>query len=489
MTDNQPPHFPASAQLPPERLTDTADRVTVFNARAAFQVRRPPPGYQRLLAREYRYHIPPGQRVLEIGCGVGDLLAAVEPACGVGIDFSPAMVQAARERHPDPRLQFLEQSAETFSLPTAEPFDYVIISDTLSFVDDILQVFRRLSPCLHAWTRIVINFHSHLWRPWLRVAEWLGWRFPHRSRNWVTTQDVTNLLELAGYEVVSRESRLMFPFVVPGLSFLFNRILAPTPGFNLFALTNWVIARQPVTLPEETSVSVICACRNESGNIPEIVRRLPAFPGPSELIFVEGHSRDDTLAECQRQAVANPERDIRVFQQTGRGKGDAVRLGFAEARYDIVLILDADMTVPPEDLPEFVRVLTSGRAEFVNGSRLLYPMEEAAMRFLNLLGNKAFALGFSFLLGQAVKDTLCGTKVLLRRDYERIAAGRSYFGDFDPFGDFDLIFGAAKLSLRMRDFPVRYRARTFGETQISRFRHGWLLIQMFCFAMTRLKWR
>jgi hypothetical protein len=114
-------------------------------------------------------------------------------------------------------------------------------------------------------------------------------------------------------------------------------------------------------------------------------------------------------------------------------------------------------------------------------------MESQAMRFLNLLGNKFFSLTFSWLLGQSVKDTLCGTKVLWKSDYEQIAANRAYFGDFDPFGDFDLLFGAARLNQKIVDLPIRYRERTYGSTNVQRWKHGWLLLKMVLFASRRIK--
>lgn len=231
---------------------------------------------------------------------------------------------------------------------------------------------------------------------------------------------------------------------------------------------------------------MICPCRNERGNIEEVVRRLPALGSSTELIFVEGHSTDGTLEECRRMAAAHPERGIKVFVQAGRGKGDAVRLGFAQATGDLLMILDADLSVVPEDLPQFYGALVSGTGEFVMGSRLVYAMDPRAMRFLNLLGNRFFGLLLSRLIGQPIKDSLCGTKVMWRRDYERLAAGRAYFGDFDPYGDFDLIFGAAKLNLRIVEIPVRYRERTYGAPSISRFADGWLLLRMSALAAGRL---
>jgi len=207
----------------------------------------------------------------------------------------------------------------------------------------------------------------------------------------------------------------------------------------------------------------------------------------TEIIFIEGHSTDRSWEELQRVQNKYPDRNLRVLKQNSRGKGGAVREAFAAAKGDLLFILDADLTMPPEELPKFYEVARSGTAEFVNGVRLVYPMEQQAMQFLNMIANKIFGLTFSWLLGQKIKDTLCGTKVLFRADYERIAQNRSYFGDFDPFGDFDLLFGAAKLNLRMLDLPIRYRARTYGETNIHRWSHGWLLLRMVIFAARRLK--
>ena len=207
----------------------------------------------------------------------------------------------------------------------------------------------------------------------------------------------------------------------------------------------------------------------------------------TEIIFVEGHSTDNTWDEIQRVAKKYPDRQIKILQQSGAGKGNAVREGFAAASGDILMILDADLTMPPEELPKFYDVLASRHAEFANGVRLVYPMEKEAMRFLNMCANKFFSIAFTWLLGQPVKDTLCGTKVLFRKDYESIVANRSYFGNFDPFGDFDLLFGASKLNLKIADVPIRYRNRTYGSTNIHRWKHGLLLLRMTMFAARKLK--
>ncbi|MGE0759682.1 MAG: glycosyltransferase [Pirellulaceae bacterium] len=465
-----------------EALRDFFDRLAPVRARWRS------PGYHAELRRNYQFFIPPGARVLQIGCGIGDLLAELQPSFGVGVDFSPEMIRQARQRHPEPSLHFVEQVAEELALDYP-PFDYIILSDTLTFLEDIVAVLRELRPYCHARTRIITNFFSRLWQPALWLAEQLGLRYPQPMLNWVTSPDVSNLLELAGFEVVLRDSRILLPTAWPVIAPFCNRVLATLPLLRHFCLTNWIVARLPMSLPETTGVSIVVPCRNEADNIPDVVRRWPALPGPSEIIFVEGHSSDDTWARCEQLVRDNPHRSIQALRQQGKGKGDAVRLGFAAARHEILVILDADLTVPPEEVTGFVEVLTRGHAEFVNGSRLLYPMDDEAMRFLNLLANKTFAWMFSWLLGQSVKDTLCGTKVLLRSDYLRLAEQRAYFGDIDPFGDFDLIFGAAKLGLKMRDYAIRYRARTYGTTQIRRFRDGWALLKLYLWAIVKMKWR
>ncbi|HEX3554160.1 MAG TPA: glycosyltransferase [Thermoanaerobaculia bacterium] len=441
--------------------------------------------YHRRLARIYRFLVPPGLRVLELGCGAGDLLAALEPAAGVGIDFSGEMVRRATARHP--HLRFLQADAHEIDGP-GETFDVVILSDLVNDAWDVQRLFERIRPLTTPRTRVILNVYSRLWELPLALAQRLRLARPVLHQNWLTVHDVTNLLRLAGFAPVRHWEEVLLPLPIPLLAPLCNRFLVKLWPFRHLALCNFVVAR-PAARPreEEPLVSVVVPARNEEGNVPAVFSRLPEMGRGTELIFVEGHSTDGTWAAIEREIAAHPERRARACRQTGRGKGDAVRLGFAQASGDVLMILDADLTVPPEDLPRFYEVIRSGQGEFVNGVRLVYPMEEQAMRFANLLGNKLFSLVFSWLLGQPVKDTLCGTKVLRRNDYEQLAANRAYFGDFDPFGDFDLLFGGAKLNLEIVEVPVRYRERTYGTTNIQRWRHGWLLLEMCAFAAGRIK--
>jgi glycosyltransferase involved in cell wall biosynthesis len=310
------------------------------------------------------------------------------------------------------------------------------------------------------------------------------------QQNWLTLEDVDNLLMLSGFERVHHRTEILFPVPIPGLRALANEYAAKIWPFRYLALTHVVVARpspRGADAARQPTVSVVVPARNEAGNIERIVCETPEMGGGTEIVFVEGHSTDDTFAKVEAATRATPARPIHLHRQLGVGKGDAVRLGFEKASGDILMVLDADLTVDPSMLPRFYEALQSGRGEFINGVRLVYPMEEEAMRPLNFLGNKFFSLAFSWLLGQPIKDTLCGTKVLWREDYARIVANRSYFGDFDPFGDFDLLFGAAKLSLKIVELPVRYGARRYGTTNIQRWRHGWVLLKMVVFAARRIK--
>jgi ubiquinone/menaquinone biosynthesis C-methylase UbiE len=440
--------------------------------------------YHARLERVYRTVVPPGQRVLEIGCGRGDLLAALRPGFGLGVDLSGDMVRAARRRHPG--LTFLQADVHTLQLD--QTFDVVILSDVVNDLWDVEEAFRRLARLTTPRTRLVLNFYSRLWEAPLDAARALGLAKPLLAQNWLTVDDVRNLLHLADFEVTRQWDEILLPLDLPPLEALANRYLAHVWPFRIGDLTHFVVARPVVAAVEqEPLVSVIVPARNEAGNIAEIFERTPEMGGGTELVFVEGHSRDDTYASIEREMARHPRRRARLLKQTGRGKGDAVRLGFERAQGDVLMILDADLTVAPEDLPRFYAALRDGKGELINGVRLVYPMEKQAMRFLNLLGNKFFSLAFSWLLGQPIKDTLCGTKALRRVDYACIAAERAYFGDFDPFGDFDLLFGAARLNLKIVDLPIRYRERTYGTTNIRRWEHGWLLLRMVAFAARRLK--
>jgi SAM-dependent methyltransferase len=438
--------------------------------------------YRKILAHYYNLLIPSAARVLEVGCGDGSLLSLLNVKERVGVDLSEKQVERAQKKVPSGR--FYVQAGEELVLD--ESFDIIIVSDTVNLAADVQELLTRLQAVADPKTRIILNFHNTLWRPILGLATRLGLRQKGPENNWLAGSDVRNLLDLAGWEMIKTSSQILCPVKCLGLDILLNRFLAPL--FPWGCLTLFYIARPRADRTmKPLTTSVLIPARNEAGNIEEIIQRTPELGPNMELIFVEGNSTDNTWEEIQRVEAAYPDKKIITMQQPGKGKGDAVRAGYAVATGDILMILDADMTMPPEELPKFYEILATNSAEFANGVRLVYPMEDEAMRFFNLCANKTFSLLFSWLLGQSIKDTLCGTKVMLRTDYEKLAANRSYFGDFDPFGDFDLIFGANKMNLKFADVPIRYAARTYGTTNIARWRNGVLLLRMVLFAARKLK--
>ncbi|NQV83943.1 MAG: glycosyltransferase [Rhodospirillales bacterium] len=440
--------------------------------------------------RYMRFLIPEGLRILEIGCGTGCLLSELRPGKGVGVDLSTNMIEVAKANHPQFEFHVGDAEDPKFMKGLGGPFDVIVISDTIGSLSDCQKALENLRPLCTPETRIIVAYYSVAWAPLLRIAQGFGGKMPQPQQNWLTAGDIGNLLTLSQFEVIKREWRQLVPKSLFGIGGLLNRFIAPLPLIRLLCLRNYVVARPaPNFAPPEQpkSVTVLIPCRNERGNIEAAIKRIPAFCKDMEILYVEGGSSDGTLEEVRRVIEKYPKKDIKVLVQTGKGKGDAVRLGFEAARGEVLMILDADLTMPPEDLPKFFEALALGQGEFINGSRLVYPMEDDAMRFLNLVANKVFSWLFSWLLNQRFTDTLCGTKVLRKSDYEMIRKNRGYFGDFDPFGDFDLIFGAAKLNLKVAEIPVRYAERVYGETQISRFRHGWLLLKMVIFAFRKLK--
>jgi 2-polyprenyl-3-methyl-5-hydroxy-6-metoxy-1,4-benzoquinol methylase len=464
----------------------TRERVEYWSgyARAYERWQRSRAYYQRRLAEIYTFLIPPGMRVLEVGCARGDLLAVLKPAYGMGIDFCPEMIEGACKSHPE--LNFVLADAHSFTLN--ETFDYIVCLDLVNDLWDVQQVFERIALHCHPGTRVILNAYSRLWELPRKMAEGAGIAGRQLRQNWLAPGDIDNLLYLGGLELIRTSQEILWPFRTPLVDALANQYLVKLAPFRWFALENVFIARpNPAPISPAPVVSVVVAARNEEGNIPAIFDRVPQMGAGTELIFVEGNSKDDTWGAIEREIARRPGVNARLFKQPGKGKGDAVRVGFREATGEVLMILDADMTVAPEDLPRFYQAWRSGRAEFVNGVRLVYPMEHDAMRFFNQIGNKFFSLAFTWLLSQSVKDTLCGTKVLSKSHYEMIAANRGYFGEIDPFGDFDLIFGAAKYNLAIVDLPIRYRERTYGETNIQRWSHGVLLLRMVLKAMRKIK--
>ena len=444
--------------------------------------------YWNDITRYCDYFIHDDYSVIEIGCGNGEMIAQLKGSKKAGIDFSPAMLQNATNNYPD--IDFYRMDANDITLD--EKFDVIIISNVIGYLDDIQAVFEQLKKLCHRNTKVIVTYYSYLWEPWLKLSEKLGLKMKTPNQNWLSDADIKNLLYLAGFDTYRVAHRQIIPVNIPIISWFFNKILARLPLFRQLCISKYAFARpEPTALEEfdtDYSVSVVIPARNESGNIENAIKRLPKLGKHTEIIFIEGNSTDDTWDAIQKvKEKYKDTHDIKIGQQEGKGKNDAVKKGFGMATCDILMILDADLTVPPEDLPKFYEAISSGKGDFINGSRLVYKMEANAMQFLNVYGNKFFSMMFTWLLERPFKDTLCGTKVIFRDDYDRLCTNRKFFGDFDPFGDFDLIFGAFKLNLKIVEIPIRYRERTYGSTNISRFSHGLILLKMVAFAARKIK--
>lgn len=446
--------------------------------------------YYEDLENFFRFSTSDKASVLQVGSGLGHLLAAVNPSYGLGIDANPLVIEDSQKRFPD--LEFRVESIEDCKL--LEKFDYILMAHTISYIEDIQKGLHSIEKACHDSSRLIMTFHNPAWEPILQFATWIGQRMPLADLNWLSREDVQNLLQLTGFEVIYHGKRLLFPKRVPLISYFLNRILAPLPFLNQLCLCEYIIARlRPKDVDAQTKIeqmtcSVIIPARNEAGNIEACITRMPRLGRHTEIIFIEGHSRDDTWSEIQRvQEKYKEQWDIKIAQQSGKGKGDAVRQGFNLAKGDIFIILDSDLTVKPEDLVYFFEAIASGYCEFANGCRLIYPINATTMPWLNRMANRFFAWLLSYLLNTKIKDSLCGTKAISQENYRRIAENRSYFGDFDPFGDFDLLFGAAKLGLKINDIPVRYMPRTYGNSNIQHFKEGLVLLKMCAYAAKKIK--
>ncbi len=437
--------------------------------------------------------IPEGCKVLELGCGNGHLLAALKPSYGLGIDISKGMINEAQNKYKN--LNFIEADVEnTKTINKLDIiFDYIVISDTIGYLNDIQITLDNLHKVCDSDTRIIVAYYSPFWEPLLNMAAKLKMKMPELTKSLLNENDISSLLNSSKFETVKKQKKIIFPFKFLGIGRYINRFLACMPLFSSLCLRNYVVARSLEGMKKNlpTSASVIIPCRNERGNIRNAIERLPLFTKDVEIIFVEGHSHDGTWNEVKK-VIKDKEYikkgfKMKAIQQPGKGKADAVFAAFDISTKDVLIILDGDLTVPPEDIPKFWHKISKGEGEYINGSRLVYPMENQAMRFLNYIANKLFSLLFTWLLGQRYTDTLCGTKVMRRSHYLKIRKRNQDLGNFDPFGDFFIIFGAARLNLKMIEVPIRYRAREYGETQISRFSHGFLLIKMVIFAFFKLK--
>jgi SAM-dependent methyltransferase len=443
--------------------------------------------YYKKITQFMKFAIPEGSSVLEIGCGTGDLLNDLKPGIGIGIDFSANMIEIAKNNYP--LLTFIKMDAENLNLN--HKFDYIILSDLIGHLEDVLIVFEKLHSVCHSKTKIIVTYYNFTWEITLKIGEKLKLKMKEYHQNWLSKYDILNLLDLANFETIRSGAILLLPIYIPILSEFLNKYVSKFFFLSNLCFINFSIAKPmpaEITVNNDYSCSVIIPARNESENIERAVSEIPDMGRFTEIIFVEGHSKDNTLEEIKRVCEKYKSiKNVKYYVQDGKGKKDAVFKGFDMASGDILMILDADLTVAPKDLPKFYNAIASGKSEFINGSRFVYPREKEAMRFLRMMANKFFSLLFSWILSQYLKDTLCGTKVIMKRDYEMLKKGSSYFGDFDKYGDFDLILGAYKQNLKIVEVPIHYKSRTYGSTNIPMWKGGFILLRAALFAMRKIK--
>ncbi len=443
--------------------------------------------YYKSIARLFQFLIEPGKRVLSVRSDLGQFLSAVKPRRGVGVELTPEL--AAEARSANPAWNYVVSDPEQY-VPD-EKFDYIMVANIGDTVD-VQRAFQNLHPGCERATRLLVYTYNQLWEPLVGLMAWLGLKPPMEEQSWLSEEDLKGLLHLAGFEWLKTHRAVIFPKNIPLLSFLLNRVIGVLPLVNRLSFATVLVAR-PVGFGRpagELSVSVVIPCKNERGNIQPAVERMPQLGRHTEIIFCDDKSTDGTREEIERLQGLHPGRDIRLVHGPGICKARNVYAGFAAARGDILMILDADLTVMPEELPYFLEVIAANRAEFVNGSRMVYPVPKEAMKLANVIGNRFFSLAFTFLLGERVGDTLCGTKVIWREDWQRIQPLIDTWGKEDRWGDYELLFGASKLNLRIFDLPVHYQERVHGTTKMTkRFKNGVIMLQ-FCWAgFKKLKMR
>jgi len=467
-------------------LNDLRENIRTKNdSLAAKRVRwiKENPYYYSTLVKSLKFIIEENSKVLHVRCSTGYLLNALNPKLGVGIDDSVLQIQEASKNYS--HLTFINQNTE--DLQINEKFDFILISSIEDIVD-VKSVLDKLRTCCHSHTRVIIVNYNYLWNPLVKLAEYLKMKIPQNLHNWVSVEDINNMLVLSGYEKTANRKIVLFPFNIPVLSYLLNRFLARLPFFRYFTLLRITISRLVSNEEITPSVSIIIPCKNEAGNVEDAAKRIPAMGSHTEIIFCDDKSTDGTADKVRELIKSYPDKDIKLVDGPGICKSENVWTGFDAAQGDILMILDADLTVLPEELPYFYEAISKNHGEFINGSRLVYPMHDDAMRFFNVVGNKLFSMFFSYILDTNIKDTLCGTKVLWKKDYQRIKKLRGSWGLHDRWGDYELIFGAAKCNLKLIELPVHYYERVYGETKMKgRLKNGWIMLKISWYALLKIK--
>ena len=358
-------------------------------------------------------------------------------------------------------------------------FDLVVITDLFELTDDIYSVFKSIANILNPDGKLLVNSVNPKWNAVLKIFEKLQLKTASQDRAYIHPKKIINIAKSDGYELNQYYSRQLFPFRIFGLGKIVNKILEVILlPFNV-GIKNYMVFGSYKIENQIKSKSIIIPAKNEEKNLIPLIKRIPHFNEEYELVVVYGDSKDKTEEVVLNLENVFPELNIKVLKQSSNGKANAVWEAVEVCDMELIAILDSDQSVDPETLEHFFEILENGNADFVNGTRLIYPMEDKAMRTINTLGNKIFQFLISLVIKQKLTDSLCGTKVFKKSSVKKIKYWQNSLSSKDPFGDFDLIFSAAYAGDKILEYPVHYRARVYGETQISRFRDGFKLIKYF----------
>ncbi len=355
----------------------------------------------------------------------------------------------------------------------------IILTDLFEVSTDILELLSMVNKLLGKDGIIVICSINQKWNRILNLFERLNLKDGNQKRLFINSTIVLNIAKVTGLEFVTQRNKQIFPFRMLGLGSLINNILEILFFPFSFGIRIYSILNQQEKFNEEKkySKSIIIPAKNEEKNLKPLLNQIPELEEDHEIILAIGDSEDKTyeVAKEIKEARCWPF-EVKVIKQTGKGKANAVWEAVEEASKEVIIILDADISVNPETIVQFNSVIDTGKASFVNGTRLIYGMESGAMRIVNNLGNRIFQYIVSIIIGQKITDSLCGTKVFFRKDFNKIKLWKELVQMKDPFGDFDMIFTAGYFGLKILEIPVRYQARVYGVTQIKRFRDGYKLI-------------
>lgn len=354
-------------------------------------------------------------------------------------------------------------------------FELIILSDVIEVYDDLHVLFESINELLTENGVLLITSINTKWKIPLKLLEILNLKEKTKQFSHIHNKKFENIAAGVGFELISSKTRQFLPFKLFKIGNIFNKILEII-FFNFrLGIKSYILFRKNNKFFNQMTKSIIIPAKNEEGNLKKLVDRIPKTLN-TELIFSIGESKDKTLEIALEIQQNNKDFNIKVFEQSKNGKANAVWEAVEKSNGEIIAILDSDISVDPEELVNFYEIIENNYADFVNGTRLIYEMEKGSMRFINRFGNRMFQYLIGKIINEPITDSLCGTKVFKKSLLKNIFWWQKTYKLNDPFGDFDLLFSASYSGAKILEYPIHYRARTYGNTQISRFRDGYKLI-------------